>query len=250
MTNSVGIAQQLGKRCPNGGGYIIHEHVRLEGGRTKHAQIYPKELCRAICRGLQEQIRMDKQGQFLLMELGNDTATSQDLMKVAEEMKNKYRTVEESNDEVLDMAWDDVSGAELDPNKVKQARAEEVEYVHKMNLYVKVPKKQCYEKTGKGPITVRWIDINKGDTTTPNYRSRLVAREINTYKRDDLFAATPPLEALKMIISMTATANKGEILMVNDISRAFFHAKVTRDVYVQMPKEDMKPGEENMCGKL
>ena len=76
------------------------------------------------------------------------------------------------------------------------------------------------------PIIARWIGINKGDVDSPNCRSRLVAREINTHKRDDLFAATPPLEALKVILSMTVSANKGEVITVNDISRAFFHAKV------------------------
>ena len=82
----------------------------------------------------------------------------------------------------------------------------------------KVAVEECYKKTSKAPITVRWIDISKGDRTTPNYRSRLVAREINTYKRDDLFAATPPVEALKTTLSMTARGNKGDIVMVNDIS--------------------------------
>ena len=53
-----------------------------------------------------------------------------------------------------------------------------------------------------------------------------------------------------MIMSMTATANKGEIVMVNDISRAFFHARVIRDVYVQLPEEDTGPGEQGLCGKL
>ena len=77
-----------------------------------------------------------------------------------------------------------------------------------------------------------------------------MAREIHTYKRDDLFAAMPPLEALKMILSMTATSNKGEVIMVNDMSRAFFHAKVTRDVYVHLPNEDKGPGEDQLCGKF
>ena len=49
---------------------------------------------------------------------------------------------------------------------------------------------------------------------------------------------------------MTTMANKGEILMVNDISRAFFHAKVKRGVYVQLAEEDKGPNEHNMCGKL
>ena len=30
----------------------------------------------------------------------------------------------------------------------------------------------------------------------------------------------------------------------------FFHAKVERDVYIQLPEEDRGPGEEAMCGKL
>ena len=85
---------------------------------------------------------------------------------------------------------------------------------------------ECWNRFGKAPVKVRWIDINKGDIEEPNYRSRLVAKEINTYKRDDLFVATPPFETAKMIISMSATANHGEMIMINDVSRAFFHAKV------------------------
>ena len=38
--------------------------------------------------------------------------------------------------------------------------------------------------------------------------------------------------------------------MVNDVSRAFFHAKVERDVYIQLPDKGRKDGEENLCGKL
>ena len=49
---------------------------------------------------------------------------------------------------------------------------------------------------------------------------------------------------------MTTTANKGEIFMVNDSCRAFFHANVKRDVYMQFAEEDKKPDERVMCGKL
>ena len=38
--------------------------------------------------------------------------------------------------------------------------------------------------------------------------------------------------------------------MINDISRAFFCARVKRTVYVQLPREDQAPGEENMCGRF
>ena len=138
----------------------------------------------------------------------------------------------------MEEAWDHVSGAQLDPKAVKEARKEEVGYIHNMNLYTKVPISECRNKTGKPPISVRWIDVSKGNVEKPNYRSRLVAREINNYKRDDRFAATPPLEALKLLLAMVASGNKGEVLMLNDVSRAFFHAKATRDVYVQLPEEE------------
>ena len=38
--------------------------------------------------------------------------------------------------------------------------------------------------------------------------------------------------------------------MVNDVGRAFFHAKAEGEVYVQLAPEDIMPGEEGMCVKL
>ena len=153
-------------------------------------------------------------------------------------------------------AWDDVSGKALDPGMVKEARKEEMEEFRKHEVYEKVPIEECKKATGKAPIPVRWIDINKGDTTTPEYRSRLVAKEIKRDNRDDLFAATPPLEALKILIGMAVTEgigyekgkeDQGMKLEFIDIKRAFFHAKAKREVFVELPKEDATPG---MCGRL
>ena len=56
---------------------------------------------------------------------------------------------------------------------------------------------QCWKETSKGPIGTRWVDVNKGDDKSPEYRSRMVAKEFNDIKREDIFAATPPLEAKK-----------------------------------------------------
>ena len=148
------------------------------------------------------------------------------------------------------MTWDDNSGSELDPKAVRQAREEEIQYFREMKLYTKVPISQCYKHIKKAPRSVRWIDINKGDRERPNYRSRVVASEIHTHKREDLFAAIPFLESLKAILSMAASSNKGETIMVNDVSGSFFHAKATRNVYVQLPEEDREEGEEEFCGKF
>ena len=74
-----------------------------------------------------------------------------------------------------------------------------MEEFKKKKVYKKVAVQKCWDETGKGPIGVRWVDINKGDKVNPEYRSRLVAKGIKLYKTLDLFAATPPLEAKKML---------------------------------------------------
>ena len=102
-------------------------------------------------------------------------------------------------------ATDDVSGTSLDPRLVKKPRQEEMRYFKEMGVYVKVPKQECWSQTGKGPIAVRWIDINKGDTENPCYRSRLVAKEFKTDINPELYAATPPSECLRMLISRMAS---------------------------------------------
>ena len=79
--------------------------------------------------------------------------------------------------------WDDASGKPLDPKLVGEAREEELREFRKLGVYIKVPVSRCWDATGKKPIGVRWVDINKGDDEKPEYRSRLVAKEMNREKR-------------------------------------------------------------------
>ena len=67
-----------------------------------------------------------------------------------------------------------------------------------------------------------------------------------------MFAATPPLEAKKILFSLAAsTDNQNSTdpmkLLFIDVRRAFFYAKAKRDICVRLPPEDDEPG---MCGKL
>ena len=152
--------------------------------------------------------------------------------------------------------WDDLSGKPLDAEEVRKARVEEMGEFAKHQVYEKVPTEECWRETGAAPIGTRWVDVNKGDDDKPEYRSRLVAKEIKTNKREDLFAATPPLEALKILLSLAVTEGigyqpggklQGCKLDFIDVRRAYFHANARRKVYVELPPEDSQPG---MCGKL
>ena len=73
----------------------------------------------------------------------------------------------------------------------------------------------------------------------------MVGREFNMGKDDALYASTPPLEALGMIVSNAGTySDDGQrrMVMINDVRCAYFYAKIQRDVYVDLPKEDPASG--------
>ena len=70
---------------------------------------------------------------------------------------------------------------------VEKARQVEMDTFKKYGMYEKRPTKECWEKTGKAPIGVKWVDTNKGDAANPEYRCRLVAKEIKHDEREDWF---------------------------------------------------------------
>mgnify|MGYP003324710779 CR=1 FL=1 len=114
----------------------------------------------------------------------------------------------------------------------------------KHEVYKKVPVEECWNVTGAAPIGTRWVDVNKGDEDNPNLRSRYVGREFNNGRMDCLLAGTPPLEAVRFLIHEAATVRSDEpmgskVLMINDVSRAFFEAPAKRNICVELPREDL-----------
>ena len=90
---------------------------------------------------------------------------------------------------------DDVSGLFLNKELSIQARKLEIDFFKDRRVYKKLPKEPWMQV-----ISTKWLDVNKGDEASPNYRARLVGREIAREKRDDILAATPPLESLKALL--------------------------------------------------
>ena len=103
-------------------------------------------------------------------------------------------------------AWDDISAAPLNPEKVVEARKLEISYAEKKPVWRKVARSEAKERGWK-IIKSRWIDINKGDDTNPNYRSRVVGKEFNDREVEGLYAATPPPGALRLLLSWAATSD-------------------------------------------
>ncbi len=245
MSNSAEVLKRLNKKCSNRNGHETkHRHADTTGGKVKLCQVYPRAFCRAICEGIAAQKRLDSLGL-----VARPLMSVEEMHEVMLHVGDPSKDLHEDDPQIGVEAFDDLTGATLNPELVAKARQEEIEYFKQMGVYIKVGVDECWAVTGKKPIAVRWIDINKGDEARPNYRSRLVAKEFRTNVNPELYAATPPSECLRMMLSKLAT-DKNLELMYADVSRAYFYAKAVRSVYIDLPEEDRKDGEQMQCGKL
>ena len=83
------------------------------------------------------------------------------------------------------------------------------------------------------------MDIDKGDRRSQNYRSRVVSKEYRQQKNDDLFAATPPIEAFRVVVSSAVTGSREKkALMINVVSRANMYAPCDENIHVELCDED------------
>ena len=140
---------------------------------------------------------------------------------------------EDKDDGGWDDYTDDITGEKLNSAKVQQARREEMAFFKKYKVYRKIPKDQI--PTGTTVLKVRWVDVDKGGG---KYRSRLVAKEIKRYEDLSLYAATPPLEAIKLMIAKAASNRRRYGMLHIDISRAYFASLAKRFIVIEVPPED------------
>ena len=243
VTNSKRLAERLRGVCSNTtGARPWHRHIHLTQGLGHFARIYTPELVTAILEEAKAEIL--------------------DMCELSEtEMKHSgpsphFPAMPEGE---WSEYWDDVNGGYLPTPLVKAARAKEIDWVHKEHIYDIVPRAQAYERTGKAPIPLKWVDTNKGDHSNPNVRSRLVVKEIKAKAKgtkdelgpQEVFSSMPPLEAFMSLVALfVAFVPKGYKLAFFDISRAHFMGKAQRELYVELESEDKEKYGSDKCGLL
>jgi len=235
-TNSNVIAQKLERKCEGG-----HRHVHLESGRPRLAAEYPGALCDAILDGLEVEImkKREIQGKVLAVTEVADMCDPEEEREFRESMQ----------------AVDDVTGEKLDPVLVRKARMEEMLGFKEFDVYEYVRREEARNDKEGIMIGVRWVDVDKGTPGEPQVRSRLVGQEYAAGKvRDDLFAATPPLMASRMLVSGVASRGRtgagGYRVMLLDVKKAFLYGAIQRKVYIELPKEDPMSESGVWVGKL
>ena len=112
----------------------------------------------------------------------------------------------------------------------------------KLKAYTPVTLEWCKQQ-GLTPVSTRWLYTNKGDLDVPEIRARLVAQEtrrVSEISPEDAartFAATPPVEALRSLLSDVMTgpitlADDTKIFVFSNISRAHFHLPARRHIVI------------------
>ena len=138
-----------------------------------------------------------------------------------------------------------------------KARLEEMAWMRKKGVYKKITRQEA-KRRGMKIVKSRWVDINKGDSVKRNYRSHVVAKEFNngTEMTEDLFAGTPPLEGVRLLLSEAAIVDDGEVgekvVVVADVKKAFYEALAKRAMAMELPEEDLTEEErlEGIVGEL
>ena len=228
MTNSPAISALLREaQCR-----AEHSHTQLLGGRAGPCQVYTKDFCRLVCEGVKRE-KDNLKWRSHMQDIFDITRPLNKLLSVQQKLESLTTPPEECQLYQDATFFDDVTGTELDKGEAIKARREEMQFFKKLCVYTKA-QKEAHMKI----ISTKLLDINKGDATTMKLRARLVAREIAKDKREDLFAATPPLESLRMILSECAShqeswdPKENFVIMSNDVSRAYFYAPATRPIYI------------------
>jgi hypothetical protein len=176
-------------------------------------------------------------------------------------MINEVEVDADEPDNYYEKYFDEKTGEALDSSLVHAAMKEDIDYMKtKIDLYKEVPIATALEASGRLPVSVKWVVVNKGTAEVPDVRCRLVARDFKPKgdgDREDLFAAMPPLEAKKMLFR-NAASHQGRVvdgntehmkLLFIDVKKAHLYGKLQEgeQAFVELPPEAAAPG---MCGQL
>ena len=253
-SSSPQMLKRLSKRCSRD-----HDHQQLVGGRAKACENYSPELITEILRGIRDTADHEEEwgdecvssldATMMSAALLHDVRTSslvaayraQDLKEETENLSVKFKhtngRIEPVNLNFKDFYKDEYTCEQLPMGHVRLAMQEELAYFCD-KVWIGVPLADALNDPDGKVIGSRWVNCNKNDINDPDVRCRLVAQEINLHHDDSFYAATPPLEAKRMIFSEWAsTQDVYRQLSFIDVKKAYFYGVPHRNLYNRFPPE-------------
>ena len=171
-------------------------------------------------------------------------------MRYDDELKEDGQLIVFEFHERMGVFVDDITVKKLCAKLAKVARKKEVSTMEEMVVWAKVPRAQVKAR-GNHIVAVRWVDHDKARRGGKlDVRSRLVVNQFATSDQDDIFAATPALEAVKLLLSLNASSRNGysptRKVLVLDVKRAFLYA----DAKGELPEEAKSEEDGDVVGVL
>ena len=167
MTNDECIAEAVNRHCFGG-----HDHIRSLAGRAKSCEKYHPRLVAAILRALRQSMRAAGRGEAPGM-MGRDGQLTIAAVELEEPELLSLPVNDDGDQEFRDRS----TGLLLNPEMVKKGRELEMQYMEELKVLEDSDRDVWMTETGRPPIPTDWVDINKGDSLRPNYRSMLVCQE-------------------------------------------------------------------------
>ena len=252
--------KRLSTRCDGS-----HSHQHLIGGRAAAAAYYPPKLISQILRGMRDTadaahvepeftpemsiamknaaLHHDQPATSLIAAYReSDLAHSNAQRKVVFKYLDGKQVSLTLDGNFKPQYKDEYTNEFLPYEAAKDAMLDELNYFCDVVFCGVSTEEAMSDKSGK-IVGCRWVNCNKGDAENPDVRCRLVAQEVNNGDgpTDAFYAATPPLEAKRMLFSQWATERKrqGRHLKIScvDIRKAYFNGKPKRNLYVRLPPE-------------
>ena len=131
--------------------------------------------------------------------------------------------------------------SEFPPEAERRGMMKEMDSMRNFEVYDEVKVDDCTQEQIDGALDCRWVKVWKSED---ELRCRVVVRgcfqNVEKSEEDNLFASTPSLVTMRLLLCMALARNwgitMGDVTM-GDVSTAFLHALMNEEVFVWPPKE-------------
>ena len=169
---------------------------------------------------------------WLASIVGVEEVVGKDGTKIDVEVNAEEGEIEQEMRLAEPLLWE--SG--FPPAAEKKGMMKEMNSMKEFDVYDEVLVKDCTEEQVNEALDCRWVKVWKNET---DLRCRVVLRgcfqNVEKNEEDNLFASTPSLVTMRLLLCMAMSRNWA--ITLGDVSTAFLHALMSGEVYVWPPKE-------------